>query len=491
MKRAWIADGLRRSNLLACLLVGAVLAGPAQARTAEEQIAHYGFAPEQVGYMLIDLDTGEQLLGGQINGLFIPASTAKVPSMVAALGILGADYQPRTELWATGPVIDGVVQGDLYLRGLGDPFLTTDGLKNLIGQITEIGITGVSGAFIYDPTWFPSASMITPTQPITAGYNPGISALSVNFNRVHLEWTPNGDSIDTTLYAYADSGRITVDWIEVANGGNFGALLDYGSDDGDMERWIHANSLHGEGGVWLPVRRPAYHTAMLFRAAADARGITLPEPVQQPTPANADLLALHLGDPLPSIAADILEHSNNMAAELIGLTAARQEAGAMASLTHATLTTGRWLKQQIQVDWTGYTMENHSGLSSQSRMSPAQMCAVLAYADQMEGPAFFDLLDPVNFEYALNEGRASGQPRIQVHAKTGTMAYGVGLAGYIISDSGRRLAFAVFVSDIPAREALDEVLDMRDASTPPAAKAWFNRARELERMLVMDWAEAY
>ncbi len=490
-----LSGTMRRSWTVSCLLlIGIVLILPARAwaaRDAEEQIARFGFAPEQVGYLVVDVESGEQLAGGRVDDLFIPASTAKVPSMVAALGMLGGEHRPRTEVWIVGPVIDGVLQGDLFLRGLGDPFLTTDGLRNLVAQLGSAGITEVAGTFNYDPDWLPAATMITPTQPITAGYNPGISALSVNFNRVHLEWVPDGDGILANVYAYGNTGRITVDWIAIANGGSFGALLDYGSDDAGAESWVHSDSLRGEGGVWLPVRSPAYNTAMLFRSAAAGAGIVLPPPVQQPTPADADLVALHMGEPLPAIAAQVLEHSNNMAAELVGLAAARSQAGALASLTHGVRVTSQWLQDRIDADWTGYELENHSGLSSQSRISPAQMCAILAYAHQMEGPALFDLLKSPGWEGNLNQNRASSLPRIEVRAKTGTMAYAVGLAGYVTASSGRRLAFAVFVNDLEARVALDAVLDLRDANTPPAAKAWFNRARELERALVADWAQAY
>ena len=488
-----MAGAMQRLCAAAWVLLLGVLLVPADAwavRDAEEQIAHFGFPPEQVGYQVVDLETGEQLAGGRIDELFIPASTAKVPSMVAALGILGGEHRPRTEVWVVGPVIDGILQGDLYLRGLGDPFLTTDGLRDLASQLQTAGISGITGAFNYDPNWLPAASMITPMQPITAGYNPGVSALSVNFNRVHLEWVPDGEGILASVYTYGNAGRITVDWIEIANGGSFGALLDYGSDD-STESWVHADSLRGEGGVWLPVRSPAYNTAMLFRSAAAGAGVTLPEPVQQPTPADADLVAIHMGEPLPEIVTQVLEHSNNMAAELIGLSAARHEAGPLASLTHGVGVTTQWLQDRIDADWTGFEFENYSGLSSLSRISPAQMCAVLAFAHQAEGPALFDLLKTAGWEGNLNQNRASSLPRIQVRAKTGTMAYAVGLSGYIVANSGRRLAFTVFVTDLEAREALDAVLDMRDASTPPAAKAWFNRARELERALVAGWAEAF
>jgi D-alanyl-D-alanine carboxypeptidase/D-alanyl-D-alanine-endopeptidase (penicillin-binding protein 4) len=491
MRNARVDSAVRRWMAAWLLLIGVLMLVPAavRAQDAEAQIERFGFTPEQVGYQVVDLETGTVLESGRADALFIPASTAKVPSMVLALGILGEEHRPRTEVWVTGPLKDGVLQGDLYLRGLGDPFLDTGGLKSLAAQVAEAGIREVAGTFHYDATWLPSSPLITPTQPITAGYNPGISALSVNFNRVHLEWVPNGDGIIASVYTYANTGRIPVDWIGVANGGDFGALLDYGSNEGDgVESWVHADSLSGEGGVWLPVRSPAVNTAMLFRAAAADAGITLPQPLPRATPADADLVALHVGDPLPRIAAEVLEHSNNMAAELVGLAAARRLAGPLDGMEHAVAAATAWLQQRVDADWTGFDLENFSGLSSRSRISPAQMCAVLAFAHEMEGPALFDLLKTANWEGNLNQGRSSSQPRIQVRAKTGTMAYAVGLAGYIDASSGRRLAFSVFVNDIPAREALDAVLDLRDANTPPGAKAWFNRARELERALVSGWA---
>ena len=119
------------------------------------------------------------------------------------------------------------------------------------------------------------------------------------------------------------------------------------------------------------------------------------------------------------------------------------------------------------------------------------MAAILNYAHRPDTPDLNSLLPSIQWGSWLNQDAEAGSATIAVRAKTGTMAYAVGLAGFLDTASGRTLGFAIFVSDIAKRQAMDASLNMRDSSIPPEARAWLNRARELERSIIAAWALRY
>ena len=163
----------------------------------------------------------------------------------------------ETKIIATGPIVGGVVQGDLILKGGGDPLLDTDALGRMAEVLVDLGITGVTGAFGVDASAVPEIDLIDPGQPIQVGYNPAISGLNLNFNRVHFEWRRVGDQYDLTMDARAEryQPRVRGSRMRIANR----SLPVYTHALGEgVEDWTVARSALGSGGArWLPGRRPA------------------------------------------------------------------------------------------------------------------------------------------------------------------------------------------------------------------------------------------
>jgi serine-type D-Ala-D-Ala carboxypeptidase/endopeptidase (penicillin-binding protein 4) len=433
-------------------------------------------AGTEVGYLLLDIETGQVLAELNADLPLIPASTAKLATAVVALDVLGAEHRYRTELLADGVIEHGVLHGDLILRGTGDPALDLADLLELAVQLDNLGIFRVQGRFLIDDTAFPVLSEIDPHQPAEAAYNPGIGPLSVAFNRVRVAW--RGGTEPITLPPLEEATFVATSPSLLPRGG-----VGLGTLDEEAVVWQVADRGRRRMAS-LPVKDPGLHAGRVFRQFAQSQGIVLAAPERGEAPGTARLLALHQSPPLRNLLRDMLVYSNNMMAEMIGLAAAQR-------LTNQPLdgldAAGGLLVQHLgrllpEVDWSGATLGNHSGLDSKARLTPRQLAAIARYGWRADAlPA---LLPGGGWSGTLADRFDGPDQSLRVWAKTGTMNYGSALAGYLFPSTDRPAVFATMVSDIGAREAYD-ARPRRAAEI--AAGTWHARARALQDGLVEVW----
>jgi len=485
--RAWL------KGLLAALLVNfAVATSPAAADDAPKSDAAQadqalvegaGFARNDVGYLVVDLKDKRVLAEQNPDEPFVPASVAKIATFVPALEILGGDHRFTTTLNAEGGITDGVLHGSLTLRGGGDPFLTGDDLQALAKQLAASGIKELDGRFLYDATAMIETPEIDSMQPEAADYNSGVSALSVNFNRVRLDWRKNGADRSATATAFSKNLTLPLDSIGAAfaDANLPGPYVRTGlpSEDG----WLLSPNLPAQGEAWLPVGNASRVAADAFRAVAAIEGVTLPESSPGVTPEGAREVARHESSPLIDIAREVLRYSNNLSAELIGLATSRALTGRKLSLEDSASALAAWWRSRLpDADWTGLFLEHHSGLSAKSRATPRQIVIMLEEAAELPGGTDFnELLRQIGWKGV--KGSA--------HVKTGTMSYVRGLAGYIDTVAGHRLVFAIFFNDAEKRAALDSVFDPRVVTIDAQSRSWLSRALKVEGKLTMGWAERF
>ncbi|MGY0781101.1 D-alanyl-D-alanine carboxypeptidase/D-alanyl-D-alanine endopeptidase [Azospirillum argentinense] len=474
--------------LLACVTAVSACASPYGATGPDDRaaIARNGFSADDVGYVLFDPDSGAVLAERQPAKPFAPASVAKLPAMAAALAVLGPDHRFETTLHITGRLGDGVLDGDLILKGGGDPSLSSEGLTELLRDLGALGVTRVTGRFLYDTSALPEMAEIDAGQPWTAGYNTGVGALSLNFNRFRFDWArpaAAGQPVRVSAWSVSDTGRVPLDSVTVQLGAGAGAAftpliaMDGEPANGEPggERWRFAPQPGMAASLWLPVTRPGLAAAHVFRRLAVEAGIALPAPAPGAVPPTATLAALHRSEPLEVLARQVLRYSNNLSAELIGLAAARRLDPAVQTLPEsAAVLTAPAMLAAPRTDWTGLRLLNHSGLSAASRITPAQTMALI----QGAGPAVLALLPGEDEGKVLPPG---------VRAKSGTLAYAKALAGTLTTAGGRTLGFAFFVTDEAQRAAMDRTMDRRIAEIPPEARAWLARARKLQADLLELW----
>jgi serine-type D-Ala-D-Ala carboxypeptidase/endopeptidase (penicillin-binding protein 4) len=149
---------VRRGLVTVALVLALAPAGHAQllplAARLAQALAVPGYSKDASAAVAVDLSTGRLLFARNPDLPLAPASNEKLPVTFAALRELGVTYRFRTEIFGRGYLDGSTWHGDLFLKGFGDPMLTSLQVEGLAAQIAEQGITRVTGRVLGDESWF-------------------------------------------------------------------------------------------------------------------------------------------------------------------------------------------------------------------------------------------------------------------------------------------------------------------------------------------------
>jgi len=411
--------------------------------------------PTNIGYLLHDLTTGAVRSSANANNIFIPASTAKLFTGFAALKILGGDYRFQTKLCANG--------GDLYLVGGGDPSLKIEDLMDMSIRLADID-HGPYRNFYYDDSRYPKINHVEESQPADAYYNPSVSALSTKDALLLINWQRFENTNKVFLYQSPSlapaSAEVSTDW-----------LLDLDVGDKGQSRF--------------PLKDPAQHTANLFQLFADRNGVILGAGTSKVLNQKCDdPLVIHESLPLKNLVKALFETSSNLQAELIGLAVARKLGKNPKNLKQSADELAKWYRAEFpDEDWAELYLENHSGLSIKTRISPSHMVALLTY-----GKAELLPLMPISgWKGWLKKRLQTPDVSLRVWAKTGAVNYGIGLAGYLYSKSEKPMAFTIFVNELNKREIYDFLTEEDKTLAGSKASEWNGQAKRTIDEIVRLW----
>ncbi len=431
----------------------------------------------EVGVVVVDTASGEVIEAIAPDVPQPPASVTKVVTALYALETLGSGFRFRTRLFADGPIENGILNGNLILTGGGDPNLVTDDLAELAQRLRDAGLREVRGAFQVWDSALVNLEEIDSQQLDHLGYNPTITGLNLNFNRVHFEWKRIEDAFETAMDARSESYRPAVTSSRIRVVDRTAPVFTYRTV-GNVDQWTVAKAaLNDEGSRWLPVRNPALYAGQVFTVFARSHGIVLKAPEEITEEPTGTPLAEIESAPLRDLMRSMLRFSTNITAEAAGLMATSERTGQQRGLRTSAYGMARWADTRAG-GITPYLVD-HSGLGDLSRVTAADMVQLLRAA------GVEDMLRPIMRVVSLvGDDDNVIEGGVEVRAKTGTLNFVSTLAGYVQTRQGRNLAFAIFAADLDARERGKLQGDER----PPGARSWNRRARALQQDILRHLA---
>ncbi|WP_299867172.1 D-alanyl-D-alanine carboxypeptidase/D-alanyl-D-alanine-endopeptidase [uncultured Roseobacter sp.] len=434
-----------------------------------------------VVFAVADAETGDVLEGHNAATGLAPASVTKSITALYALDMLGPAHRFATTVVAAGPVTEGVLDGDLVLVGGCDPTLDTRALADLAAQLKEAGLREVRGRFLVFENALRPLRSIDPEQPDHLGYSPAVSGIALNYNRVHFEWKREASKYKVTMDARTAGFRPEVQMARMQVVERSVPVYTY-EDQGTYDQWTVAKGALGkEGARWLPVRHPGLYAGDVFATLARSHGILLKSPtLVEEMPDGTQQAEVH-SPPLREILQGMLKYSNNLTAEMVGQAATRVRAGRAHTLAASARQMNLWAIETLGMENPAFV--DHSGLGGLSRVSPQDMVRGLA---AMHGDAVLrPILKPVTLRDT--KGRPVKNHPVKVDAKTGTLNFVSGLAGYITAPDGREMVFAIFCSN----EEIRATIPRAHRERPEGARPWASRARRLQSQLLMRWGKMF
>ncbi|MEO1563663.1 MAG: D-alanyl-D-alanine carboxypeptidase/D-alanyl-D-alanine-endopeptidase [Pseudomonadota bacterium] len=440
----------------------------AASSTLEAYLADVGLS-NKASIVLLDVRTGKVIESVDGRKSLPPASVTKAITVPYALEALGAGFRFETRVIATGPVEGGIVQGDLVLQGGGDPLLDTDGLFNMASGLRDQGIRGVTGRFLFADGAISNVDQVDNDQPEWVGYNPALSGLNLNFNRVYFEWKGG----ELSLTAKSDNHAPPVSGVKIAITEKADPVFDHDTR-GDEEVWTVARPALGNGGSrWLPVRAPGAYAADVFRTLAADVGVALPEPVRATDTLEGRVLVSESGATLMSLGRGMLKFSTNLSAEIVGMRASDALGKTPANHNQSAKRMTDWARHQYGV--TGISFRDHSGLSDVSKANALSLARIMQF--EVKRGLYPALLKVIPTD---------APDSVSVRAKTGSLNFVSTLAGVIQGPKGD-FAFAILMADEDRRAAGKRAGHER----PAGARTWMKSARDAQKAILMYWAEKY
>ncbi len=394
-----------------------------------------------------------------------PASNQKILTGVSALRTLGADYRFATEVRTDGNLKGKVLQGNLYLKGKGDPTLMKEDLDAFAQELKEKGIDKIKGNLIGDDSWFDAVRLSTDLNWDDEPYYTAaqISALTLSPNddydagTVIIDVHPGkkaGDKPVVKLTPETDYVTIKNKAETVEKNGSRSISIEraHGSNEIIITGTIPVDASRSR--VWRSVWEPTGYAVDVFRKSLEKEGIQLigkSKATVGVTPEDATLLAKQQSMPLEELLIPFMKLSNNGHGEVLAKT--------MGKAVHGE---GSWEKGiQVMEDTLasyGLNMDtillrDGAGMSHKN-LIPANELSKLLYEIQAEDwyPLFESVL-PVagnpermvggTLRYRMTEAPAKGN----VKAKTGSLTGVNTLSGYVTSKDGEKLIFSIMMNN--------------------------------------------
>jgi D-alanyl-D-alanine carboxypeptidase/D-alanyl-D-alanine-endopeptidase (penicillin-binding protein 4) len=393
-----------------------------------------------------DVDTGEVVLQWLAGEPRNPASTMKLLTTLVALDTLGPAYRWKTNVYALGEISDGRLDGDLLLRGQGDPFLVTERVWQMLRAIRRLGIDEITGDLLIDDSYFDTGDYdpgAFDRRPLRA-YNVAPNALLMNFKVVRYWFEPNGSKVTVRLDPALDNLRIDNRLRVVkapCRGYQRGIAITTNADNDEVifsGRFPSGCRRYAMDRTVLTHNEFAYG---LFKTLWQESGGVFEGGWKNAIASDEDEPVLSFESlPLADMITSVNKHSNNVMARQLLYTLSAEVLGAPGTESGGREVISSWLSDN-KLELGKLAVENGAGLSRESRITAADMAMLLRFAwKQPYMPEYLASMSLTGVDGTLSRRFRNSELAGKAHLKTGSLDHVTAIAGYLQSRSGRRFA---------------------------------------------------
>ena len=419
-------------------------------------LAAAGIPQSQVAVLVQEVNTDKPLVAHHPGTPMNPASTIKLLTTYAALELLGPTYLWKTTAWTAAAQTDDALEGDLVLKGGGDPKLTFEHFWLLLRGLRARGIREIRGDLVLDRTWIDGSSH-DPAKfdgDPTRAYNVGPDALLLNFKAFRFFFLPDATRRSVNLLTEPPSASLEVsntlklidgpcgDWlsrvkldVRTTNGSaRAGFAGSYPLSCGEKE-WNVALLSHQD-----------YIAGVFKKLWEDMGGVLRGRTRDGAVPTMARLIATQDSASLAEIVRDINKYSNNVMARQLYLSLSAEMLGAPGRTDKSATVIRSWLEQK-SLSMPELVLENGSGLSREERISAGSMGRLLVAA--FRSPVMPELLASlplVAYDGTMRRRLKFESIAGQAHIKTGSLTGVRSVAGYVLDREGRRKVVVFFIN---------------------------------------------
>ncbi len=393
-----------------------------------------------------------------------PASNLKLITATAALSVLGENYIFPTEILTDGKIKKGILQGNLYVKGKGDPTLLPKDFDQLANKLREKGIRKIKGDIIADDSWYDDVRFPVdlPWSDEQMSYGAPISALTVapttdyDTGTVVFELKPNKLNHGRAILKTTPKTHP----FKVVN--QTKTVPKDGETKIKFERSHTSNVVTIKGTIsennktvkeWIAVKNPSEYTGTLLTKSLINKGIQITGKGRTgKTPGSAHILLEHRSMPLSQVLIPFMKLSNNGHAEIL-----------VKEMGKKVLGEGSWEKGLEVVDSQlpqfgilpeQLVLRDGSGVSHINLVTANQLSQLL-FAVQKERwfPVFFHSLPEAGESDKMTGGtlrKRLREPDLKgkIHAKTGTISTVSSLSGYVRTKNGETVIFTILLNNL-------------------------------------------
>jgi len=461
-------QAIRLVFLLACCLSAGGAVAHDMPRVVVDALKQAGIPTTAAGVVVQEV-TGKKILA-TLNPTvpFSPASTMKLVTTNAALDLLGPTFTWKTQAYANGVQTDDVLQGDLIIKGSGDPKLVTENFWLFLRQIRARGIREIRGDLLLDRSVFEEAAFDAAKFDGEAfkSYNAGANALLLNYEAFRFRFVPNEITgvVNVMMDPPVAGYPITVpqlsngecgDWQgklhTTVNGGSASFGGTFSVSCGEKTWYMHPYQLsHNQ-----------YFAAVFRQMWSDLGGVFKGNVRDGVTPPTARLVTEWESVTLPEVIRDINKYSNNVMARQLLMTIAAQVLKIPANPERGAQVVKNWLSSK-GIDAPELVIENGSGLSRIERIAPRTMASMLLAAFKSPlMPEFISSMPLVGYDGTMRHRLTDQGVAGNAHIKTGRLDGVLALAGYVLAASGKHYVVVCIINHRNAargQEAQDVLL---------------------------------